>query len=64
MKRYKHIQIGYLGLTTLGPALIVVAGLLLVNGFNWIAFVTLALLGAALWMLATLVVQRLWFLGR
>ena len=56
MKRYKHTQIGYLGLTTLGPALIVVAGLLLVNGFNWIAFVTLALLGAALWMLATLTV--------
>lgn len=56
MKRYKHTQIGCLGLSTLGPALIVVTGHLLVNGFNWIALVTLALLGTALGMLATLTV--------
>jgi hypothetical protein len=56
MKRYKHTQIGYLGLTTLGPALVLVAGLLFVNGFSWITFVILILLGVALWTLAALTV--------
>lgn len=56
MKRYRHTQIGYLGLTTLSPALIVVASLLIVNGFSRIVFITFILLGVALWTLVTLTV--------
>ena len=53
MKRYKQIKSAR-GLTTLGPAMILVAGLLVANDFNWIAFIILILLGAALRTLATL----------
>lgn len=40
MKPCQHTQMGYLTLITLGGALLLILGLMLMNGFEWVALGT------------------------
>jgi hypothetical protein len=56
-KRYHHTQIGYLTLVALGAGLLFMIGLMLTNGFEWMALVVLLVLGVCLVLFATLTVE-------
>ncbi len=56
IKRYQHTQIGYLIIIALAIALLFIAYLVAVYGFNWIAFTVLIILGVCLVLFATLTV--------
>ena len=48
VKSYQHIQIGYLMIITLAIALLFIASLMAVYGFNWVVFTVLIILGICL----------------
>lgn len=56
MERYRHTQIGYVTIIALAIALLFIAYLMAVQGFNWIAFVVLIILAVCLMLFATLTV--------
>lgn len=58
-KRYEHTQIGYLVIIALALALLLIAILMAITGFNWIAFGVLIILAASLILFASLTVA-LW----
>jgi len=53
---YKHTQIGYVILVSLGATLAVIVYLMAAFGFNWIAFAVLTILGACTVLFGTLTV--------
>lgn len=56
IKRYHHLQIGYLTIIVLAIGLFFIACLMAVYGFNWIAFAVLIVLGLCIVLFATLTV--------
>ncbi|GIK38088.1 MAG: hypothetical protein BroJett011_19210 [Chloroflexota bacterium] len=56
-KPYHHTQIGYVILVALGAALLLLTGLMLANGFDWVALMVLLFLAVCLVMFATLTVE-------
>lgn len=56
-KWYKHTQIGYLVLITVGSAMLLIAYLMSVCGFNWIPFAALIVLGICLGLFGTLTIE-------
>lgn len=56
IKRYQHRQVGHLIIVALTVALLLIAALMAINGFNWIAFAVLIILGASLVLFASLTV--------
>jgi hypothetical protein len=56
-KRYHHTQIGYLTLVALGAGLLFMIGLILTNGFTWVALMVLLVLAVCLVIFATLTVE-------
>jgi len=57
IQRYQHTQIGYFIIVALGIALLCIAYLLTIYGFNWIALAVLIILGVGLALFATLTVE-------
>lgn len=66
-KAYGHTQKGYLLAVTLGSALLVAVGLMLVSGFNGVGLLVIFILAGSLVLFATLTVEvgdkavHLWF---
>jgi len=56
IKKYQHTQIGYLVIIVLALAILFIACLMAIYGFNWIAFTVLIILGICLVLFATLTV--------
>lgn len=56
VKSYQHIQIGYLMIITLAIALLFIASLMAVYGFNWVVFTVLIILGICLVLFSALTV--------
>ncbi len=56
VKHYQHTQIGYLLIIALTLVLLFLAYLMTVDGFNWIAFSAMVILGVSLVLFATLTV--------
>ncbi len=56
IKQYQHTQIGYLSISALTIALLLIACLMAVYGFHWIAFAVLIILGFCLVLFPTLTV--------
>lgn len=56
IRQYQHTQIGYLIIIALAIELLFITGLIVVYGFNWIAFAVLLILGVCLVLFATLTV--------
>lgn len=54
---YKHTQIGYLMLITLGGALLFIIYLMITQGFNWVGFGVTVVLAVCLVLFATLTVE-------
>ena len=57
MVQYKHTQIGYVLLATLGGSALLVAFLVLAYEFNWIAFIVLVILVGCVWLFGSLTVE-------
>jgi hypothetical protein len=56
IKRYEHRQVGYLIIIALTAGLLLIAALMAIHAFNWIAFAALIILGASLVLFASLTV--------
>jgi hypothetical protein len=56
IKRYQHRQVGYLIIIALTVGLLLIAALMAIHAFDWIAFAALIILGASLVLFATLTV--------
>ncbi len=56
IKRYEHRQVGYLIIIALTVGLLLIAALMAMQGFGWIAFTALIILGASLVLFASLTV--------
>jgi len=56
IKYYKHTQTGNLVIITLVVTTLLIVGLMVVYGFNWIAFAVLVILGVCVMLFGTLTV--------
>ena len=56
IKRYQHRQVGHLIIIALAVGLLLIAALMAIQAFNWIAFAVLIILGASLVLFASLTV--------
>ena len=53
-KRYEHIQIGYLTISALSIAILVMIGIMVNKGLNWTAFIGMSIVVVCLDLFATL----------
>ncbi len=57
MEQYRHTQIGYVILFSLGAAALFLLYMLMVNGFHWVALLVLLTLGIAAWLSGSMTVS-------